>query len=189
VVAGYSQGHLLFLRDGTLLAQPFDTGSLETRGEAAPVAEQVSTADYVGMWGVSQNGVLAYTSGATRNAQLTWFDRSGRRIGTVGSIGVGLSANPSGGARFAAALSPDGSTVAFDRSDKSGSNDVWLLDLARGGESRFTSGPGERWFPIWSPDGNRIAYSAFGESGNGLYTKSTRGERKEQVLDKSQEYP
>jgi eukaryotic-like serine/threonine-protein kinase len=88
VTATYSQGYVLFLRDRTLMAQPFDTGSLVTRGDAAPVAEQVdSFTGLVGFYGVSQNGLLAYTSGAIGNTQLTWYERSGKPVGTVGTPG------------------------------------------------------------------------------------------------------
>jgi hypothetical protein len=69
VKATYSQGHILFMRDRTLMAQPFDKSSFETRGDAAPVAEQVDSLDsFVGLYGVSQNGVLAYSSGAAGKA-------------------------------------------------------------------------------------------------------------------------
>jgi hypothetical protein len=63
---------LLYLRDRTLMAQPFDPGRLETTGEAVPVAEQVDNNQGWTRWGVSSNGVLAYTSGAIGLEQLTW---------------------------------------------------------------------------------------------------------------------
>jgi eukaryotic-like serine/threonine-protein kinase len=174
--AWYSQGYLLFLRDRTLMAQRFDPGSFETRGDASPVAEQVDSlfGGLLASFGVSQNGVLAYTSGAAGNAQLTWYNRSGKPVGTVGTPGFVLSA----------AISPDGSTIAFDRIAQNGAQngaDVWLLDLARGSESRFTFGPRFNAYPLWSPDGSHIAYYSVRE-GNGLvYLKARDGTGEERA--------
>lgn len=79
----YAQGHLLFLRDGTLMAKPFDLKRLVTTGEAIPVAEQIQSvlnSGTVGVFSVSETGMLAYCSGmAFSGLQLTWFDRSGKR--------------------------------------------------------------------------------------------------------------
>jgi eukaryotic-like serine/threonine-protein kinase len=174
--AAYSQGYLLFMRDSTLMAQPFDTASLETRGDAAPVAEQVgSLSSVLGFYGVSQNGVLAYTSGAVGNAQLTWYDHSGKPVGTAGTPGQIPSS----------AISSDGSTVASDRIDRNGTVDVWLLDLARGSESRFTFGPTFNMYPVWSPDGKNIAFYSVREGTTSIYAKSRDGVGQEQALDKT----
>jgi serine/threonine protein kinase len=174
VSAAYAQGYLLFLREHTLMAQRFDPGSLETRGDAAPVAEQVDLiAGLLGNWGVSQNGVLVYTSGASGNTQLTWFDRSGSPINAVGSPGIGLTA----------ALSPDDSTIAYERIDNGGglNGDVWLLD-ARGSESRFTFGPGFNAYPVWSPDGSKIAYYGLRRGTGSVYVKPRGGPGEEKAL-------
>ena len=84
--------HLLFVRGSTLMAQRFDAGKLETTGDAVPVAEQVHSfsegAMMLGHFSASQNGVLAYVAGnPAGNAQLTWFDRKGNKLGTVGAPG------------------------------------------------------------------------------------------------------
>jgi serine/threonine protein kinase len=104
-------GYLLFVRDGTLMAQSFDTGKLETTGDAVPVAEQVDVTNAgvgvaLGYFAASQNGVLVYSSGrALGSVQLTWFDRTGRELDTVGTPGQvgGFS------------LAPDGTRVALVR--------------------------------------------------------------------------
>jgi Tol biopolymer transport system component len=148
---GSSTGYLLFMRDRTLMAQPFNAGKLATTGEAVPVAEQVDhTVNLFGVFGVSQTGVLAYMSGgASGGVQITWFDRSGRPAGTVGPRGIiGW-----------ASLSPDGTTVVTDPRDGPGVSDLWLHDLARGTASRFTFGA-NALSPIWSPDGARIIFYA-----------------------------
>jgi Tol biopolymer transport system component len=169
----YAQGYLLFLRERTLMAQRFDTGSLEVRGDAAPVAEQVdSIGGLVGIWGVSQNGVLIYSSGAVGNTQLTWFDRSGKPPSRIGTTGFGISVS----------LSPDGSTAAFERFGQDIAADVWLLDLARGKESRFTFAPGFNAYPIWSPDGSKIAYYGLREGIGSVYIKPRSGPGEEKAL-------
>jgi len=120
-------GYLLFVQDGTLMAQPFDTGKLETTGDAVPVAEQVDVYNAgvgvaVGYFSASQNGVLAYTSGrAIGNVQLTWFDRSGKKLDTAGAPGQlgGFS------------LSPDGTSVGA-RTQRSPSGPLRAVDTRLG---------------------------------------------------------
>ena len=82
--AKYANGHLVFLRAGTLLAQPFDTERLELRGEAVPLVDQVqatgpSASDATGAFTVSDTGVLAYQTGSRVISHLTWYDRKGAR--------------------------------------------------------------------------------------------------------------
>jgi Tol biopolymer transport system component len=148
-------GYLLFGRDSTLMAQAFDTSKLQTTGAAIPVAEQVdvSTAGVgvaVGYFSASQNGVLVYTSGrASVSTQLTWFDRTGKKLDTAGA--------PADLGSFS--LSPDGTRVAVTRRDpQAGRYDLWIRDLTRGAESRFTSG-GMGNYAVWSADGTHIFYS------------------------------
>jgi eukaryotic-like serine/threonine-protein kinase len=147
-----NDGYLLFGRESTLMAQPFDASHARTTGDAVPLVEQV---DYFpgiahSQFSASTNGILVYTSGAPRGTsmQLTWFDRTGKPGGVVG--------DPSKLAR--AWISPDGSAVATDGSDDLGVSSIWLHDLARGTASRFTFGSTSSQFPVWSPDGSRVAF-------------------------------
>jgi Tol biopolymer transport system component len=172
------QGYLLFMRDRTLMAQPFDSGKALTTGDAFPIAESV---DYVsgngqGQFSASQTGVLAYTSGGSGgNVQLTWFDRSGAMAGTVGKPGIFQWP----------AISPDGKTVAVDRVDlQTGLLDIWLYDLARGGDSRFTFGPATNQWPIWSPDGTRIAFNTTRDGNGKVFQRATSGTAQDEALDK-----
>jgi hypothetical protein len=127
-------GYILFVRERTLMAQPFDTAKLTITGDAFPIAEQVDAIYTQGYFTASQNGVVAYESGAqVQNVQMTSFDRSGKPLGTQGSPAE----------MHWVASSPDGKTVAFDRRDaQTGYYDIWLRNLARGTDSASPSIPG-----------------------------------------------
>ncbi len=168
-LSGGNDGYVLFLRQRTLMAQPFDAGKAQTTGDAVPIAEQVDDwqfgSDRQGQFSASQNGILVYTSGATTggNVQLTWFDRSGKPGGTVGTPG----------AIRRATISPDGATVAADRQDASALRDIWLYNLARGTASQFTFGPANNQLPLWSPDGSKIVFHSYAAE-TGSRTKRRR---------------
>ena len=169
------KGHLLFMRSGTLMAQPFDSSALEFTGEAFAVADQVDHAAVLslGFFAVSANGVLVYRSGGSVDRQLVWFDRAGQRLGTAGA--PGRYRNPR--------LSPDGRQVAVERIDpSSGVPDVWVLDLSRGTTVRLTYRPVLDTSPIWSPDGSHIAYASERDGPRSLYQKDSSGAGKEQLL-------
>jgi len=168
-------GFVVFLRERTLMAQPFDAGSAQTTGDPFPVAEKIDfITAYGGFFSVSQNGVLAYlSSSAGSNVQLNWFDRGGKPLGAVGAPGNLLSSS----------ISPDGSTVAVARPDpQMATGDIWLHDLARGATSRFTFGPKFNGSPVWSPDGSRIVFGSTRDGIFRLYLKPTGGAGKEELL-------
>ncbi len=169
-------GYLLFVRDKTLVAQRFDLKSLKTSGEPAPVAEKIGT-DAVGLarFSVSRNGVLAYRSGDSGD-RLLWLDRGGKELETAG--GIAEYGNP--------ALSHKGDRLAFDAVDaRSGKNDIWVRDLARGVNSRFSFGAGSNICPLWSPDGSRIAFASDRDGGFSLFEKPSSGQGEEKLLVKS----
>ena len=85
--AVYARGHLFFLRDNTLMAQPFDTDRLATTGEGVPVAERVQSvlgSGRVGVFTVSETGLVAYREAPAALAVPTWFDRRGQPGTAVG---------------------------------------------------------------------------------------------------------
>jgi dipeptidyl aminopeptidase/acylaminoacyl peptidase len=147
----YADGHLLFRRDDSLMAQPFDLETRQTKADAFPIAEHVSWEGgrYVGT-SVSRDGTLVYGQSDPRAAgRLTWLDRTGRVVATVGDAAPYLSL----------ALSPDERRVAVGLATGSPPNrDIWIIDLARNVPSRWTFDPGSDESPVWSPDGRRIAY-------------------------------
>jgi Tol biopolymer transport system component len=175
------RGQLLYLRGGTLMAQPFDERRLELAGEAVALADNVGSIERLGQFSVSTNGVLVYRSGGSRLMQPTWFDRQGRILGRVG--------NP--GTYFGLALSPDGLRAAVGI--QGAQLDLWLLDLVRGDNRRFTYGKGINSWPIWSHDGNRIIFASSREEGGyafRIYQKEAGGASDEKLLFNSEnDYP
>jgi serine/threonine protein kinase/Tol biopolymer transport system component len=172
----YSQGHLLFLREATLMAQPFDARRLTLTGEAFPIAEKIQTTNTnppYAVFSASENGVLAYQTGAVgAGSQLTWFDRTGRRIGVLGDL------QP----YFDLELSPDQKRASVSSTSSQLGADIWLYDVARGLPTRFTFGPGNAAGSIWSPDGNRIVFGSTRKGHYDLYQKASSGAGAEEVL-------
>jgi len=149
----YGSGHLIFAHEETLMARPFDPDTRQLLGEAFPLAERVTTegSRYLGA-SVSENGTLVYGRTAADNPrQLTWFDRTGRELGTLSD------AAPYSGL----ALSPDERHVAVTLETGTPNNvDLWLIDVARKIRSRLTVHPGQERSPVWSPDSARIAFQS-----------------------------
>jgi Tol biopolymer transport system component/predicted Ser/Thr protein kinase len=172
-------GYLLFTREETLLAQPFDASRLQLAGEPFPVAESVSVGfrnsrPFVASFSASASGVLAYERATVIGLkQLAWVDRNGRFLNTVGEPAD--YSNP--------ALSPDEKRLAVGRLDpQTKSRDVWIFDLVRGASSRFTFDRADDFNPVWSPDGNRLAFSSDRKGHRNLYLKDAAGTGEEQAL-------
>ena len=177
--AAYTPGFLLYMRGSALLAQRFNDRTLKLAGDTFPVAEPV---DYLagsiqGQFSVSQTGVLAYDSGGgSLQSQLTWMSREGKPLGTLGPRGV----------MQVAAISPAGDSAVVDRLDPSvGTYDLWLYDLARNLESRFTFDGGNDMYPVWSQDGASILFSSDRGGSYGIYRKAASGAQKEDLLYQS----
>src|SRR5262245_22738290 len=174
------QGYLVFARENTLLAQPFNVETLQASGEAIPLAEQVSTpaqSNYFA-FSASHNGVLTYVTGGWRS-ELFWFDREGKRIGSVGKPGMYGHVS----------LSPDQRKVAvthWSQPAAATKTDIWIHELARDSASKFTLAPGIHGAPVWSPDGSRIAFSSLREGTRFIYQQDTSGAGKDEMLLKNE---
>jgi serine/threonine protein kinase/Tol biopolymer transport system component len=167
-------GHLLFVRQTTLFAQPFDLDRLEVTGVATPLAESIALNRGVSLATLSASpaGTIAYGVSAEQYWQFAWFDRSGKRLASAGPNSAG--GNPS--------LSPDGKSVALNRV-MGGVWDIWILELDRGGLKRVTSDPELDFAPVWTPDGRHVVFqSSRGAVGSHLVLRSTDGTEPERVL-------
>ena len=151
--AKFASGHLLFLRERTLMTQPFDPRSLVLSGTAVPVADRILINDGsgAGAFTVSGTGLLLFQTAASKVSRLTWLDRTGRQVGMVGGPDEYGEAS----------LAPDGQSVVASIYNRGASDrDIWLLDTRRGVRTRVTSGPEDDSDPLLSPDGLRLAYSS-----------------------------
>ena len=162
-------GHLLFGREGALLAQKFDAKGARVEGEAVPVAPRmrIDFADNNGLLSSSSDGsVIAYIAGDPPEEQLTWLDREGKALGTVGS--------PEHYGELS--ISPDGKQVVTAIGDREkGTSDVWVVDLARGTKTRLTSDPTDDFNAVWSPDGERVLFTSDREGFYNLYAVAASG--------------
>jgi Tol biopolymer transport system component len=171
-------GFLLFLRQGTLMAQRFDPGRLKLTGEAVRVADEVAYNPLNGRntETVSDNGVLAYRTGTNTGvplSELIWFDREGKRIGSA--AGRGFYMHPR--------LSPDEQRIVVNRLDfQQAARDLWIIDVVRSTVSRLTFGTSNQTNAVWSPDGGRIVFTSDRDGAYGLYEKLSNGAAGEQVL-------
>jgi Tol biopolymer transport system component len=173
-----SSGYLLFVRNGTLFAQPLDPARLEMRGSPLAVAESIAlqplTVFQAAAVSASLTGRIIYRSGSLLvQRQFVWFDRSGKEVGKVGSVDSAVPLSP--------AFSSNGRRLALNRT-VDGNSDIWLLETERGGLSRFTSHPANDIQAIWSPDGSRILFSSNRSGSYQLYEKSTLGALEEKVI-------
>jgi serine/threonine protein kinase len=166
-------GHVVFLRDGMLMAQAFDDKQFQLSGEASPITKPFAppgavTANY----SLSRDGGMAYASlEESSETRFVWFGRDGNE----------LRIEPVKGILQAPNLSNDGKRVVFERADAGGKADIWSLDLARGTEMRLTfNGDGVR--PVFSPDGSQVVFRRLVGNTNVIFRKSSSGTGTEERL-------
>jgi dipeptidyl aminopeptidase/acylaminoacyl peptidase len=145
-------GYLLFVRDGTLMAVRFDAAALAMSGEPRAIADGVRYFKPTGEADISAslNGIVAYRA-PLAGQSLTWVDRSGQRVGTVGPVGSfsAMRLAPNDGGILAALIDP-----------KVGTPDLWLYGTRRDTTTRLTYSPGFEDSPVPTPDGKRLLYSS-----------------------------
>ena len=150
-------GYLLFFRQGTLLAQPFDAASGKISGDPAVVADQIADigANHEFDYSVSENGLLVYQVG-TRSSYLVWYDRSGKELERFNEPAdyTQVSVFPDGRRAVTTIVDPDRRN-----------GDLWIVDFARHTRSRITFDPQGENMPAVSPDGSRVAYSSSRKEG------------------------
>jgi len=167
-------GYLLYSRDGTLLAQPFDTGALRATGDPIPISDDVwlfrATANAA--FSVSENGSVVHQAGPNP-ARLTWRDRSGRQTGTVGA--PGLFGRPR--------ISRDGSNIVLEVADsRIGNRDLWIYDVQRGLAKRLTASSADAVSAVWSPEGDRVAFGSGADSAVDIFERNVNGIGNDRLL-------
>jgi serine/threonine protein kinase len=160
----YTAGHLLFVRDEVLFAQPFDPDTLELRGEPRRLGDDVyyDRGFFRAAFAAADDGTLVYGTGSPPQPKLTWVDRSGKDIGPPGEPGMFRLFH----------LSRDGKKVALEIGDPA---DIWILDLERGVRQRLTSEPLNEDYATWSPDGRQLAYATDRDVQMVMYMRAADG--------------
>jgi serine/threonine protein kinase/Tol biopolymer transport system component len=157
-------GQLVYAQGGNLMAVPFDLQRLAVTGAAVPVVEGVlqSTSSGATQYSFSATGSLVYVTGAaqaTQQRSLVWVSRNGAGQPLPTPLHEYLTPR----------LSPDGRRLAVRRGDQ-----VWLYDLSRGTQTRFTF-EGENAAPLWTPDAKRIAFASINEGASDIFWQMADG--------------
>jgi Tol biopolymer transport system component len=164
----YASGHLLYIEAGTsrLVARPFDTTALGWSGDPVLLADDVMVLRGAmrGVFGASQNGVLAFFDNGQGAQHLTWFDRSGAAAGVATAL-EDLNFR----------VSPDGRRIVFEDLGLGGAEDLWMLDVSRGVRSRLTAELAPDLSPVWSPDGRSVIFTSKRNGPADIYWKSAAG--------------
>jgi len=169
-------GWLFFVRQGTLLAQRFDSVRSDLLGDPVAVADQVNFSTGTGnsaAFSASATGVIAYRSGGASSRQLTWYDRSGNALGPLGAAEPFI---------LGPTLSRDGRRAAVGRNVQT-NRDVWIFDMARTTQLTFDAAIDQ--FPLWSPDGAQIVFDSNRKGTRDLYLKSSDGSGSDELLVES----
>ena len=164
-------GHLLWVRDGTLLAQPLDLDAAELTGAAAVIATGVRVEESQRglLTSVSDDGVLAWATARAADNVARWYDRQGLVTG-------GLEIEP--GAIQQVALSRDSTKLLFAEPVQ-GTSDIWLHDVDSGTTRAVAAGPGFEELPVWSRDEEWFFYT---DTGSRLMMADPDGVEEERVL-------
>ncbi len=170
-----SSGHLVFLRQNTLYAAPFDLKRLALTAAPQPVIEEVnSNVRGGGDFDFSRNGTFVYVSskGPSLKREIAWLDSKGQT--------KPLQEPP--GNYESQRISPDGKRLAFELAAGPVQADIWVKDLERGTVSRLTHLAGRSNVPLWTPDGRGIVFHTAFHQASGIYWVRADGMGEPQLL-------
>ncbi|MBE0556306.1 MAG: serine/threonine-protein kinase, partial [Proteobacteria bacterium] len=179
--AVYSSGHLLYLRQGILIAQPFDEGSFGPQGKPAALQGKVNAwlsrakADF----STSTNGILLHASGSgAQSSEFVWIGASGAEVPIIQTKNF-----------MTPSLSPDGNKIAYAELNERIGSDIWIYDAQRKVRTRFTfMGEDAALVPVWSSDGSMIFFNAEPGSGKAnIFGKAADGSGEAELLAHSAE--
>ena len=164
------RAYILYGKNTTLMAQPFDVAAGKTIGEPVSIVEHIGKVSgqllYPTM-SVASTGTLAYQTAAEIGDRLVWRDRFGKMLSDVAMPLHGTDR----------ALSPDSQRVVLSIGD-----DLWVLDLSRSTPSRLTFGTNVGTSAVWSPDGKRVAFIGKVNGKPGVYEKAVSGTGEDHLL-------
>ncbi len=176
--AQVSADRLLFVRNGRLFAQPFDSRALRLSGTPRPVAGRIGSnlynrEDYANFSAAGRGvSLLAYLGARQVDRQLMLIDRQGRSTPLTGP-----------GEFRDIAMSPAGDVLAYEQLDEvAGTRDVWTLDLARGQKTRITADPDDDLAPVWSPDGRWIYFASNRGGRSAIYRHAADGTGNDEIF-------
>lgn len=167
-------GYLLYAQDGALVARTFDLQTFSVGAEPFIVANAIgaNAGGMRGLFDVSGNGVLAhFKRSIVTNAVLRWFDRAGHPLDAITEL-----------AQYSTfRIAPDGVHVAVDLATENVvGRDVWVLNPGGAAPTRVTFGGSDDWQPLWSPDGQKVAFMTYRNGVGDIFVKTLAGVAPEQ---------
>lgn len=180
--ANSSRGYLIYVRDRSLVAQPFDTRTLILEGDPQPILSRDSfnAASSPGFLNVTASVTGTLLDGEAQRArnELVWRKRDGTLIEVAAEESDYITPN----------ISPDASRIAVTKADPiSGDYDIWIDDLRQKHLSRFTFQRGINYYPVWTPNGESIIYTSNFAGRLMVYRKPSAGSGEAEPLLKNHE--
>jgi len=178
----YADGYLLYRRESTLMAQPFDPKKADFTGDPVPLIEHIRFDGSVSraIFSTSETGILIYQSGTSNSgSKLAWVNRAGKVDGYLGETGLFYNIG----------LAPDGKHVATTLVEGTAtSTDVWMFDVARNIRTRFSFNPDREFIPVFSPDGKQVVWGDDTGSGFVIKLRPADGAAPEQAITERNAY-